>query len=218
MTISFPNAPHVATLWLPQLQPTRATVISTVLGLALCALFATAAVVLFMVYCLEQRFSALRTVLTFVVLVAVIGVCGGGLQHITGTNVIKDPWPSAQRSAAVENARKAAHPADGWTAHAKAVSADGRITQEGWTADDRRAISSAVEKQEHLTSVTSLPEATIDTTHMSEALIAQHGTTYLKNGRPTRCVVEVGDVHKNNVGQPLSATLKSVRCAAPTAA
>ena len=37
MTVHFDHAAHVATMWLPQLSPTHATVVSTLAALAFCA-------------------------------------------------------------------------------------------------------------------------------------------------------------------------------------
>ena len=74
MPVTFPHAPHVASVWVPQLSPTHATKLSTVAGLAICAIFLGTIAAMFAGVCLERRrpkLFGLITALAFVALVAV---------------------------------------------------------------------------------------------------------------------------------------------------
>lgn len=214
MNVSFPNAPRVDTVWLPQLTPTHATVLNTVIGLALAAIFCTAVIVILMVICFEKPFSWVRSAATL----AVIGLGFAGLgvatNRVSGTHEVFGATPAASRADALDAAAQSATPRDAWKLSTKEISSSGQKVQTGWTAKDRIVISQAAAKMEGLTAPHSTTAATLDSAKgMDTGSIALYGTSYTKAGKAVRCVVRLRAVVRNNVGQPVSAQIEKVRCA-----
>lgn len=217
MTVSFGNASHLATVWLPELTPTTGKAASTVIALIVMGLILTAVAVMFAVFCMEKTFSWARTAATLVASLAVMALCGGGLQHITGTNVVRNSLPAATRDAALDMARTAAKPAHSWKVGARQVAASGRTVQSGWTKENLQTIATAAAQQEGLREGSTGASATLETNGMTDSYIAAHGTSFLRGDQKLRCAVKLSNVVTNNVGQPVRATISQVHCLPATA-
>lgn len=212
MPVTFRHAAHVATVWLPELSPTRATMISALIALLFCAALIGVIAWMFAAMCLERphpaRFGALSTLAVLAIIAAVPGI----RHHVSGATTPPSASASPDRARALSAARAAAVPASAWHVGARETAAP-TSTRLTWSDDDLRTLSVAAQKMSSLRATYPDSRISVDSSSMSAADIAAHGTGYLTaDGKRVRCVAHVRDVRKNNVGQPLSATLNDVAC------
>lgn len=212
VNISFPNPAHVAKVWVPELMPTHMTVLSMIIALIFCALLLTGVAAMFFVFCLERAFSWTRTLATFAVF-AVLFVGGGVLTNqLIGTNAVRGQLAALTKTGALANAKKAAIPSYAWRERAKQVDAKGHPVQKGWSDEDMHRVSLVVEQAKGIKPVKGYSRMVIATTPMTDAQIALTGSSYRDGAKTERCAVMLSNVAMNNVGQPVSAQISSLKC------
>lgn len=212
MPVTFHHAAHVATVWLPELSPTRSRTISMLVALLFVAGLTGAVAWMFAALCLDRPHPVRFGVISAVAVLALVAAVPGMRHRISGPAPIASASASPNRDDALRDARAAAIPASHWHAEAKAQKAPKSSTLT-WTDDDLRKLSTAAQTKAKLTATYPDSRITVDSTEMDAKSIAAHGTSYLtSDGKRVRCVAHLRDITQNNVGQPVSATLSEVAC------
>lgn len=211
MSVTFPNPEHVTHVWLPTLTPTTSGKISTAVALVFLVVLLTAIALLFFVGCLERKFSWRALGGTFAVLT--LAIFGGGWMKLAHSHVPDSAQPVLTADVARAHAETAAVPASAWKPGVRKVNGDGQTIQSGWTKANLRTLAEAEAQNNDMSVAHKGAAAVIDTTNMTNSAIAAHGTSFVKDGKSVRCVIELGTVSHNNVGQPLKAEIKQIKCA-----